>query len=172
LPLVFALLLIWSNGLINPIMRGLGPLTESAAFQEIDKIRTADPGAKWIAYGDYVTGQLIKATGATVLNGTKFVPDLPFLRQLDPHGAYETIYNRYGWIICAVQVFPEEVRFSLLQPDFYTIYLPPGLPVLRSANYRYYVFRGVWRDASLYDFSLVATTPSNSLCVYRRGDGP
>jgi hypothetical protein len=171
LPPVFALLLICSNGLINPIMRGLGPLIESEAFQEIDKLRAADPKAKWIAYGDYMTAQLIKATGATVLNGTKWVPDLPLLRQLDPKGAYETIYNRYAWIICAPKVFPEEVSFTLLQPDFYTIYLPPSLPLLHEQNYRYYVFRTVWRDASLYDFSLVAS-PSNNLFIYRRSEGP
>ena len=171
LPPVFAMLLICSNGLINPIMRGLGPLLDSAAFQEIDKIRAADPKAKWIAYGDYMTGQLIKATGATVLNGTKFVPDLPFLRQLDPKGAYETIYNRYGWIICMPKVFPEEASFTLLQPDFYTLHLPPSLPLLQEQNYRYCVFRTDWRDASLYDFSLVAN-PSNNIFIYRRSEVP
>ena len=172
LPPVFALLLICSNGLINPVMRGLAPLTDSAAFQEVDKIRAADPEAKWIAFGDYLSGQLVKATGAPVLNGTKIVPDLHFLRQLDPERRYENVYNRYAWIICAPQTFPEEVRFSLLQAEFYTIHLPPGLPILREAGYRYYVFPGIWRDAFLYDFSAVAKTPSNSLVVYRRGDVP
>jgi hypothetical protein len=172
LPPVFALLLIPSNGLINPIMRGLGPLTESAAFQEVDKIRAADPEAKWIAYGDYVTGQLLKATGASVLNGTKFIPDLPFLRQLDAKGGYETIYNRYAWIICSIQVFPEEVSFTLLQNEFYTIHLPPGLPILREAGYHYYVFSTEWRDALFYDFSLVAKTPSNNFWIYRRSESP
>lgn len=169
---VFAVLLICSNGLINPVMRGLGPLTESAAFQEVDKIRAADPEAKWIAFGDYVTGQMVKATGAPVLNGTKIVPDLSFLRQLDPERKYENVYNRYAWIICAVQVFPEEVRFSLLQAEFYTIHLPPSLPILRDAGYRYYVFAGPWRDAFLYDFSAVANTPANNFVIYRRGDVP
>lgn len=168
LPPVFALLLICSNSLINPVMRGLGPLIESAAFQEVDKVRAADPEAKWIAFGDHVTGQLLKATGATVFNGTKIVPDLPFLRQLDAKGAYESVYNRYAWIICGVQVFPEEVSFSLLQMEFYTIRFPPGLPILRDAGYHYYVFPGEWRDALFYDFALVAKTPSNNLWIYRR----
>lgn len=172
LPAVFAAVLICSNALINPVMRGLGPLSESAAFIEVQKIHAADPEAKWIAFGDYVTGQLVKATGAPILNGTKIVPDLPLLRQLDPNRTYEHVYNRYAWIVCAIQVFPEEASFTLLQPEFYTIHLPPSLPILREANYRYYVFPGLWRDASLDDFSLVASTPANNLCVYRRGDGP
>jgi hypothetical protein len=172
LPPVFALVLICSNGLINPVMRGLGPLTESAAFQEIDKIRAADPKAKWIAWGDYVTGQVVKATGAPVFNGTKIVPDLPFLQQLDPKSAYEAVYNRYAWVICAAQVFPEEVSFSLLQDDFYTIHLPPGLQILRDSGFHYYVFPVNWPDALFYDFSLVAKTPSNSVWIYHRSDVP
>jgi hypothetical protein len=143
----------------------------------LDRYRQPIFGKYWALCGALaaalgIGAQLIKATGATVLNGTKFVPDLPFLRQLDTKGAYETIYNRYAWIICAVQVFPEEVSFSLLQPEFYRIHLPPNLPILRDANYRYYVFPGVWRDAFLHDFSLEATTPSNKICIYRRNDRP
>jgi hypothetical protein len=114
----------------------------------------------------------VKATGAPVLNGTKIVPDLPFLRPLDSQRTYENVYNRYAWIICAVQVFPEEVKFSLLQAEFYTIHLPPGLAILREAGYRYYAFPGIWRDAFLYDFSAVARTPSGSFVVYRRGGVP
>lgn len=168
LPAVLAPLLICSNGLINPIMQGLRPLTESAAFWEVERIRTADPDGKWIAFGDAVTGQLIKATGASVFNGTKIVPDLPFLHQLDPARNFESVYNRYAWIVCAVQVFPEEARFSLLQDEFYTAYLPPGLPVLRDAGYRYYTFGDVWRDAVFYDFSLAAWTPTEKLWIYGR----
>jgi hypothetical protein len=128
----------------------------------------ADPEAKWIAYGDYANGQLVKATGATVFNGTKIVPDLPFLRQLDPERAYEAVYNRYARVICAVQVFPEEVSFSVLQDDVYAIHLPPGLPILRDSGYHYYVFPANWDDALFYDFSLVAKTPSNSVWIYHR----
>ena len=65
-------------------------------------------------------------------------------------------------------MFPEEVSFSLLQAEFYTVHLPPGLPILRDAGYRYYVFSSQWRDALFYDFALVAKTPSNNLWIYRR----
>ncbi len=172
LPPAFAVLLVCSNALINPVMRGLGPLTESAAFMEVQKIHAADPEAKWITFGDYVTAQLVKATGAPVLNGTKIVPDLPLLRQLDPSRRYESVYNRYAWIICGIKVFPEEVSFDLLQAEFYTMHLPPGLPLLRDANYRYYVLPALWRDASFHDFSLVVSAPAGNFHVYRRGDGP
>ncbi len=67
-----------------------------------------------------------------------------------------------------MQVFPEEVSFTLLQAEFYTVHLPPGLPLLREAGYRYYVFGSEWRDALFYDFSLAAKTPSENLWIYRR----
>ncbi len=168
LPAVFALLLLGSNGLINPLMQGLGPLTASAAFSEIDRVRLADPEGKWIAYGSSLLGQVVKATGAPVLNGTKIVPDLPFLRKLDPAGDYASVYNRYASIICTMQIFPEEVSFSLLQDEFYSLQLPPGLPLLRAENYSYYVLAEEWRDALFYDFSLAAQTPSKGLWIYRR----
>ena len=67
-----------------------------------------------------------------------------------------------------MQIFPEEVSFSLLQDEFYMAQLPPGLPLLRAEGYRYYVFGEEWRDALFYDFSLAARTPSDGLWIYRR----
>ena len=168
LPIAFAALLICSNGLINPIMRGLGPITGSAAYAEMEKLHADDESAKWIAYGDHVTGQFIKTTGASVLNGTKIVPDLEFWRSLDPAGTYAPVYNRYAWIICAPKVFPEEVSFELLQMEFFTVDLPPGLKQLRDGGYDYYVFPHQWRDAMFYDFEAVAGQANDKLWIYRR----
>jgi hypothetical protein len=163
-----ALLLLAGNSQINPTMRGLGALTESSAYVEIARLHAADPEAKWIVFDDYVFGQLAKAAGASVFNGTKVVPDLPLMRELDPTGALEQVYNRYAWIICSVQVYPEQVGFSLQQAEFYTVHLPPGLPFLRENGYDYYVFPAPWRDAVFYDFKQVAQTAPDGLSIYRR----
>ena len=171
LPAALVALLICSNVLINPVMRGLGPMIESPAYAAIAKLHAADPEAKWIAYGDHVRGQLIKATGAQVLNGTKIVPDLEFWRTFDPSGAFEQVYNRYAWIICEPIVFPEEVSFTLLQMEFYSVALPPGLKPLRELRYDYYVFPQQWSDAIFYDFKLATNTPDTRLWVYRRDTG-
>ena len=170
-PAVFVTLLVCSNSLINPVVSGLGALVESGAYRQVESVRAADPEAKWIAYGDHVTAQLIKATGATVFNGTKTVPDLQFLRMLDPAGTFEQVYNRYAWIVCVPKVFPEEVSFALLQMEFYRVDLPPGLKLLRDAGYHYYVFPEQWRDAMFYDFTVAARTPHDALWIYAREDG-
>ena len=168
LPVAFAGLLVCSNGLINPLMRGLGAITGSTAYSQIEQLHASDPNAKWIAYGDHLTAQLIKTTGASVLNGTKIVPDLDFYRALDPEGAYERVYNRYAWIVCIPKVFPDEVSFTLRHTDGFTINLPPGLKLLREAGYDYYAFGSQWPDAFFYDFVEVAKPPTESLWIYRR----
>ena len=82
----------------------------------------------------------VVATGAQVLNGSKFVPDLELLRQLNRDGDAAGIYNHYARVVCALQVFPEEVSFTLVHDDLYVINLPPALPQLRQLGYRYYIF--------------------------------
>jgi hypothetical protein len=166
LPLLFGLVLLSSNAGINPLMRGLSPLVESAIFQEVERTRQTDPDGKWIVYEDALLGSVVQATGAQVLNGTKFVPDLPFLGQLDSTGTAAEVYNRYARVACGLQVFPEEAGFSLVHHDLYVINLPPGLPLLRERGYRFFLFPGEWRDAPFYDFSLAAS--GAGIAIYRR----
>jgi hypothetical protein len=167
LPVVLGLLLISSNASINPVTRGLSPLRDSAAFNAIDRIRTTDPEGKWIVYHTRYFAQLVKATGATVLNGTKIVPDLRSFHQLDPSGASKFVYNRYANIACEIPKLSHEVSASLVYPDFYILFLPPDLPVLANAGYRYVLFPREWTDAALYGFSLIKKITPGDLWIYR-----
>jgi hypothetical protein len=167
LPAAFVALLVCSNGLINPLMSGLRPITESPALAQIEQLRARDPEAKWIAYGDSLAAQFIKAIGASVLTGLKIVPDLPLMRSLSADGNAERVYNRYAWITGVPKVFPDEVKFTLRNWDGFAIELPPGTKLLRDAGYDYYAFGSEWHDASFYDFVEVARPPQ-SLWVYHR----
>jgi hypothetical protein len=168
LPLGFSALLIAGNGLVNPVMSGLGALIETDGFKAVDRLRAEDPAGKWIGYGDYLTAQLVKSTGASTFNGTKIVPDLHTMRQFDSNGAFDKVYNRYSWIVCMPHVSPEEVSFELPQPDLYIMNLPPSFPLLREQGYNYYAFSSEWTDAISYDFELVAATTGERLWIYRR----
>ena len=119
-PAALVTLLYFSNAGVNPIMRGLSPLIDSAAFSAIGKIHAAEPDAKWIVYDSRYFAQLVKASGAPVFNGTKIVPDLPFLYQLDPGGAHDWIYNRYANIVCELPRYGYQVSAGLAFPDLYT----------------------------------------------------
>jgi hypothetical protein len=168
LPVVLGLLLIFSNFPINPVMRGLSPLLDSAAFKAINRIRAADPEGKWIVYHTRYFAQLVKATGAAVFNGTKIVPDLPFFHQLDGGGANEFAYNRYANIGCEMPRLSHEVSVSLVYPDYYIWFLPPDLPILKDSGYRYILIPNQWAEAATYGFALMERIAPGDLWIYRR----
>ena len=165
---VFAALLIVNGVAINPVMRGLSPLLDSNAFQKIDKLRVADPTARWIVYEHVSFAQLVKATGASVFNGTKVVPDLDLLYQLDPEKRYDDIYNRYATIVVYLPVSLWQITFHLVVNDLYQVILPPDLPLLAESGYRYLVFPRPWLNASLHGYSLAEEIEPTHLYIYRR----
>jgi hypothetical protein len=167
LPVILGLLLISSNAPINPVTRGLSPLLDSVAFNAIDRIRASDPEGRWIVYHTRYFAQLVKATGAAVFNGTKIVPDLASFHQLDPSGANEFVYNRYANITCEIPKLSHEVSASLVYPDFYILFLPPNLPVLANAGYRYILYPKEWTDAARYGFTLIEKITPGDLWIYR-----
>lgn len=167
LPPVLATLLIFSNAGINPIMRGLSPLLDSAGFREIAKISAAEPDAKWIAYNSRYFAQLVKATGAPIFNGTKILPDLPFLYRLDPGGKHDWIYNRYANIGCELPRHGYQVSAGLVYPDFYIWFFAPDLERLQRAGYRYAIFPTAWPGGASYGFSLLERIEPGNLWVYR-----
>jgi hypothetical protein len=168
LPVALAALLILSNAGVNPIMRGLSPLLNSEAFRAVEKIRAADPQAKWIAYNDFNLAQLILATGARVFNGTKIVPDLTFWRRLDPDGRAKWIYNRYANIYCRLPADFDPEGLSLFHEDVYILSLLPDSSVLRDIGCQYLLFPDVWPDAELHGFSLVQQITQSNMWIYTR----
>jgi hypothetical protein len=171
LPPVFGLLLVFSNAGINPVMRGLSPLMDSVAFKTIARIRASDPGGKWIAYDTRHFAQLIKATGATVFNGTKILPDLELMRKLDPQGKNNVVYNRYANIGCDLSERKYDVGFAgTIYPDFYVVALSPENPILRERDYRYLLFPHSWPGAASCGFALVEEIQPSRLWIYRRNE--
>ena len=169
LPAVLGALLVVSNCTINPVMRGLGPLLDSEAFKRIDRIRAADPGGKWIVYHTRYFAQLVKATGAAVFNGTKIVPDVTFFRELGL-GEDDFTYNRYANIGCEVPRQSHQISSSLVYPDFFILFLPPDLPPLENAGYRYVLLPNDWPEAASYGFALIDRVIPGDLWIYRRVD--
>jgi hypothetical protein len=134
----------------------------------VEKIRAADPQAKWIAYNDFNLAQLILATGARVFNGTKIVPDLTFWRRLDPDGRAKWIYNRYANIYCRLPADFDPEGLSLFHEDVYILSLLPDSSVLRDIGCQYLLFPDVWPDAELHGFSLVQQITQSNMWIYTR----
>ncbi len=167
-PVTLITLLVLSVGTVNPVMHGLSPLLDSEGFRVVDKIHTADPTAKWVVYHDLALPELVKATGAPVLNGFKIVPDLDFLHRFDPRRRANFVYNRYGHLVCELPEYPGEIAFRFVAGDYYILYLSPGDSDLREMGCRYVVLSDVWPDAELHGFSLLQKIPEERICVYRQ----
>jgi hypothetical protein len=123
-------------GLVNPVARGLAPVTSRPLFQEVSKIVRSDPHARWAVYGNHVVANYLKAAGAPVFNGTHVVPPLADLRLLDPRDSARLFYNRYGHITLVSRPDPG-IAFLLAAFDAYGIRVDPGHEVWRRLGIKY-----------------------------------
>lgn len=152
---------------VNPVMSGLAPLTNSETFKTIDKIRAADPSAKWIVYDSLQLPDLVRATGAPMFNGTRNVPDVPLIHQFDPENRGLYIYNRYGHMVCQLPPEPDILGFRLIGMDTYLMEIAPDYPLLKEIGCRYVVFPNDWPEAESRGLTLVEKVPGNGICIYR-----
>jgi hypothetical protein len=157
-----------SNVGVNPVMRGLAPLLKSEAFQAVEEARRKDPNGKWIVFHDFNLAQLVIATGATVLNGNKIIPDFGFWHQLDPGGIGAPVYNRYANIECELAEDSPAASARLFHHDSYILFLPPELPALRETGCRYFLFPTVWPRAEQHGFTQVYANQRSGIFIYER----
>lgn len=168
-PILFGALLFVSNAPINPVMRGLAPLTDSTAFKEIDEVRAANPDREWIVYESLHFAQLVKATGAHVFNGSKVVPPMDELIRLDPDRKFDSIYNRYANITCKIPDEPLQTMFwRVKSADMYVALVDPGLPALAEMKCDYAVFPTPWNGAVKAGFRLAKRVDASPLWIYAR----
>ena len=92
-----------------------------------------------MVYGDERSPQLVKATGACVLNGIKILPDLDLMHVLDPDEHLEWIYNRFAYMRLVLPEQPDAVTFALFGANHVELGLPPEHPALRDGHDLYVV---------------------------------
>lgn len=83
---------------VNPIARGIKPLTGHPLEQEIHKIAEEDPEAYWLAIDNEYLASIGIANGARTLNAVNFYPDFEKWNRVDPEGKDSFTYNRYAHI--------------------------------------------------------------------------
>lgn len=168
LPAAIIAFMALSNAWINPLVRGLSPILDSKIFHAVDKIRAADPEAKWIVYYGLELSELVRATGAKVIGGTKIVPDMELMRQLDPDNRGPFIYNRYAHVLCHVPKTPGDMAFALVEDDLYLMEIDPSLPLMEEIGLRYVVFPQTWTEAEAFGFTLRERIAGTSILIYQR----
>ncbi len=118
---------------LNPVARGgTAFIRENALSQKILALdrEGGRQGRRpiWIAYGDMHLPNLCRMLGAKALNGVHAYPQLELWRKLDPAGHSRSVYNRYAHIVFDLPAAADEVRFDLVQPDLFVVYLHPAHP--------------------------------------------
>jgi hypothetical protein len=130
---------LWSHGLVNPVAVGLGPILDTSVVRAVAPVVRQDPDARWAVFGDYSWADLVKVTGADVINGTRFVPSFDDLQLIDPDGPNAEIYNRYAHVSLVPRA-GTEIDFVLRHGDSYRIQIDPLHDVWRRLGVDYFVF--------------------------------
>ncbi len=90
------LVYLWPNFMINPLAKGLKGITEHNIYKQVKAVEEKDPGHYWMIMRSQYYAYLASATGAKVLGGAKFMPNLKEMKYLDPKGTRDSVYNRYA----------------------------------------------------------------------------
>jgi len=137
------IILVLPNYLINPFSIGLSPIFEKELTRVSREIYVRDREAKWVVFGDERIANFLKSTGINIFNGTKYIPDLKTMKNLDPELKYEHIYNRFGYIkVISTENKPhlEDLSFSYNNMLDYSIYINPSSEKLNRIGIKYLVF--------------------------------
>lgn len=127
---------------VNPVAYGLDPIYRNNVVIAAEEIQAREPDARWVEYGGNVLANLLKASGANVVNGNHYTPDLEFYRTLDPDGEHRFIYNRYSDVVFEEprEGSGKEVEFVLMQTDSFAVLIDPCSPLLEKPGITNFAF--------------------------------
>ena len=101
---------------INPIARGIEPITNHQ-FIKVAKEISKDDDGYWITTDSLESQELLLANGFKVINGDNFYPDNGKWNILDPSGEFDDVYNRYAHINVSLVKKSESFNASIAYPD-------------------------------------------------------
>lgn len=91
-------IMCFTGMLVNPINRGIAPITNHPISKCIEQEVKKNPDAVWVSLDTQLgyIGNFVMANGAKVIDGTNFYPDFDKWKILDPEKKYYKCYNRYN----------------------------------------------------------------------------
>ncbi|WP_245826300.1 DUF7657 domain-containing protein [Spirosoma rigui] len=154
---------------VNPVSKGLSPITDNALYKKVLEVHEQDPKARWLVLGSQYITYLVTATGVNQLSGVKSVPDFTTMKVLDPGMKRQVAYNRYAHSVYNSYIDPAHPDSVLIQNTFedgYQVGLDPCSPKLQSLNVRYFVFDHQPQPVEIRCLTPVATL--GGLSIYKR----
>ena len=154
----------------NPLVRGLGPLTNSQLTREVVQLRQADPDGGWLATDDFVAA-IITATGANSLSGVNLYPVVDAWRLLDPTSASEQVWNRYAHVHWVFDDATKDPVFTLLQSDLFEVRLSPCDERLQALGATYIASTTPLAGSCLHPLANVEGPRGVPVTIYQRSLG-
>jgi hypothetical protein len=129
------------NIMVNPIARGLSPITEHRIYQNIKEIDQKDSQKRWLVMGNQFLGYMAQTAGVDVLGGVKYVPDLKTMRVIDGKYHRDSVYNRYAHTVYSSYIDGKDSTIVALNfEDGYSIGLDGCSLRLKQLNVKYVLF--------------------------------
>ncbi|GAB3979941.1 hypothetical protein GCM10028806_46390 [Spirosoma terrae] len=156
---------------INPVGKGMTPITDNALYKKVREIHLQEPEARWVVLGNQYITYIVTATGVNQLSGVKNQPDFKTMRVLDPTAKRDSAYNRYAHAIYNTYIDPVHPDTVIMQSNFedgYQVALDPCSPKLRKLNVRYIIFDRTPQPVEIRCMKQVAKM--GNLEIYRTND--
>jgi hypothetical protein len=166
-PLALAAPFILKTALINPVCIGLPELLRSPALNAVRAIVQAEPAAQWAFYSSLFGPEVLKSTGAAVINGVRVIPDPALIHRLDPRGRNTDAYNRYAHLIFDRTRPTPDVSVHLLKGVFCVVEISVPQMLERFPRVKFIAAWQASPDLEANGFRLWKRWPEDHLWVYR-----
>lgn len=156
---------------INPVGKGMAPITDHVLYQKVRELHLTEPDARWVVLGSQYLTYMVTATGVNQISGVKNQPDFKTMRVLDPTARRDSAYNRYAHTVYSSYIDPSRPDTVVIQNGFedgYQVALDPCSPKLRKLNVRYFVFDRVPQPVEVRCMKQVAKL--GGIEIYRSND--
>ncbi|GAB4043301.1 DUF7657 domain-containing protein [Spirosoma litoris] len=163
------MLFLLPNLKINPVSKGMTPITEHQLYKTVQSIHEQEPAAKWAVFGGQYVTYMVTATGVDVLSGVKYIPARTIMKILDPTMKRDSAYNRYAHTVYTSYVDGRDsVIIQNTFEDGYTVAMDPCSPRMKQLNVKYIIFDHQTQPAETRCMKLVSTL--GSITIYRIND--
>ncbi len=136
-------LFLMPNLRMNPVAKGLSPITEHALYRTVRDIHQRDPDARWVVNGSQYISYLTTATGVKLLTGVKYVPARNITSVLDPQMKRDSAYNRYAHTVYQSFIDPQKPDSVIMINNFEDgclVAMDPCSPRFKKLNVKYVIF--------------------------------
>lgn len=142
----------------NPLAYGVAHL-QNAELAIVLKEDQASGNTKWLAFSNLLIPQYLKAHGASVWNGVRFISDPDEIRILDPGERFREIWYRYAHFIAEPAPVQTPVSFELKSTDVVLLRVDACSDAIRTLGINRFAF-------------MTKPSPDQSSCLEPLRPGP